>query len=264
MQTIIRFNVGAILALLTLACVGSTGCGDAPVTQDGRRTSPLWSMVPGIGGTGDTLIGLFDLGQYRLSWVADSAGDTASSISTIVIAGFLDTLSYEFVMAGTCTVNGMSIAQADISDSYWQDSVPYVADGSMNTFLVSGSTTISAFGDSLSSPTSATAISSPMTGDTITRGGDVTIHWNSGGADTVRIYVMGTDTNGVNARRLDFTVPNNGAYTIQGSDVSGFAAGQDLAIAVARVNYKKIAKTNARQYLILVHSDHMIFCPLVN
>ena len=221
-------------------------------------------MIPGIGGSGDTLIGIFDLGQYRLTWVIDSTGDTVSSMSTVAIGGFLDTMDYDFCMAGTCTVNGLTIPQSDISDSYWEDSVSFSADGSMNSFSVSGSGTIGAYSDSLASPSSSTAISSPSTGDTITRGGDLTLNWNSGGSDTVYIYLMGADTNGVNTRRLDFTVPNNGSYTIQGSNMGGFQAGQDLAIAVGRVNYKKIARGNSRQYIIVTHSDHMIFCPLKN
>jgi len=221
-------------------------------------------MVPGIGATGDTLVGLFDIGQYDLAWVADTAGDTTSSSQTVAMAAFVDTSSYEFAMAGTCTINSTTISQSDVNDTYWEDSVSFTPNGSMNTYTVSGAGSIPSFTDSLASPSGVTRISSPSVGDTVSRSSNLTVTWNTGTADTVRLYVVGPDTNGVDSRRIDFTVPNNGSYTIPSSYLSGFATGNDLALTVARINYKKVAHPNSRQYVMIAHSDHMISCPLAD
>lgn len=233
-------------------------CSDNP-TGNTQRISPLGSMVPGAPTAGDTLIGLFELAKTRMT-LLDSSGEV-EVLSTYSLAAFLDTMNFDYTMAGVCVINGDTLAQSDASQTYWSDSATIALSGDANIFSISGASSVPAISDSLESTSDATFIYSPETGDTLSRNSNLTISWNSGGADTVHVFIMGKDTSG-NSGRVDYTVPNNGSYTISASSLARFATGSELVIAVARLNYKKIPQPNSRQMLILVHSDHLIFCQL--
>lgn len=247
----------ALSSLLLMLIMGiiAVSCSDEHLIINPTSNNPLYSM--GFGGTGDTCIGLVEAYEQAITYLADSVtlvSDTSFQASAV----FIDSNTYETILAGTVSINGISIPPESMGYSYYNDTLSaFASGGSPNIFSISGAGLIAAASDTVNSPTSSTVISYPTPYDTVDASSGMTVTWNSGGADTAHIWITGLDTAGV-ACVIRRTVPNSGSSYISPSELSIFAPGE-LAVGVGRINYRRHMHPGGRAIFFLVHSDNIVY-----
>jgi hypothetical protein len=241
-----------------------TGCADSsprlePLSINAHENiRAMHSMSMGLGGSGDTLIGMLEAYEQRLTW--KNLYGNSSDTNRRALAVFMDTSSYNYVLAGMVGCNGDTLLLYD-SASYYDLSVPVQMNGSTNVFGVTGSSGVASIFDSISSPSSRTTMTYPTPTDTVSRSNGFTVTWNSGGADTAHVVLVGLDSTGLSTT-LRRTVANNGSYFFSSTDLSDFVPGE-LWVGVARAKFKRLPR-GSRQILMTVHSDHIVVANIKN
>ncbi len=150
----------------------------------------------------------------------DQTTDAGSSASAIGV--FLGSTSSQLVYAGEVQLNGNVIDTVSVLNSvvYSDNSLLNVTfDGSPHDWVVSGSGVIAAFSGSVQSPNGNLTLTSPFTGEEISRNQPLTVTWGNAGTDSVLVLV--SDSQG----HLLQAISTTGTHTFTATQMGTLSAG---------------------------------------